>query len=171
MPTTPVSPAGLVAPGHTGTSGVLCRGRTAYFLLAAALTLAACGRKESNAPAPPPPAENAAQAPAAPAPLPVNPADSAAAQEKARIAQALAMRARIEPPRPALRLKGGERATPEVLAAYNQELAWVMFKRRDAPETLDELVRKWPMPGLPTAPAGKQIVYDPVNRIIRLDPP
>ena len=141
-------------------------------LVAAGLALTACGRKESKAPAPPPPPdETAAQAPVRTAPPPVNPADSAAEQEKARVAQALAMPEGIEPPKPALQLKGGELATPEVLAAYNQQLARLIFKTRDAPETLEELVRKWPMPRLPTAPAGKHIVYDPVNRIIRLDPP
>lgn len=133
--------------------------------------MTACGRKESKAPAPPPSDATSAPAPGETASPPVNPADSAAEQEKARVAQALALRARMEPPKPALQLKGGELATPEVLAAYNQELARLIFKTRDAPETLEELVRKWPMPRLPTPPAGKRIVYDPVNRIIRLDPP
>jgi hypothetical protein len=142
-----------------------------WCLVAAGLGLTACGRKEPKAPAPSPSDEAAAQAPVQTAPPPVNPADSAAEQEKARIAQALAMRARVEPPKPALQLRGGELATPEVLAAYNQELARLIFKNRDAPETLEELVRKWPMPRLPTPPPGKRIVYDPVNRIIRLDPP
>jgi len=140
-------------------------------LVAAGLALTACGRKESKAPAPPAPNETATQASVPTTPPPVNPADSAAEQEKARVAQALAMRARVEPPKAALQLRGGELATPEVLAAYNQELARLIFKTRDAPETLEELVQKWPMPRLPTPPAGKRIVYDPVNRIIRLDPP
>lgn len=140
-------------------------------LVAAGLALTACGGKESKAPAPPPPEETATQAPVKTAPPPVNPADSAAEQEKARVAQALATRARVEPPKPALQLKGGEFATPEVLAAYNQQLAQLIFQTRDAPETLDELVQKWPMPRLPTPPPGKRIVYDPANRIIRLDPP
>jgi len=127
-------------------------------LALAGLLAAGCGRK-----APKPPTADDAR--------PVNPADSPEAQEKARIAQAAAFRAGIEPPAPALKLRGGEPATPEVLAAYNQELARAIFRRRDAPESLEELVRKWGLPPLPTPPPGKRIVYDPVNRIIRLDPP
>jgi hypothetical protein len=127
---------------------------------AVALGLAACGCKKAPPPAPRP--TDAA---------PVNPAAPADAQEKARIAQAVAFRQGIEPPAPTLKLRGGELATSEVLTAYNQELARLIFRQRDAPETLDELVRKWPLPKLPTAPPGKRIVYDPVNRIIRLDPP
>ena len=128
--------------------------------LIAALMLAVCGCGKTPAPAPKP--EDA---------KPVDAAAPPAVQEQARVAQAVAMRNGIEPPAPAMKLRGGELASPEVLAAYNQELAQLIFKRRDAPETLEELVRKWPLPRLPTAPAGRRIVYDPVNRIIRLDPP
>lgn len=67
-------------------------------------------------------------------------------------------------------LRGGEPATPEVLAAYNQELARAIFRRREASETPEEL-RRWPLPTLPTPPPGRQIVYDAANRIIRLNPP
>lgn len=102
---------------------------------------------------------------------PVNPEAPVAAQEQARVAQAVAMRNGIAPPKPAIQLRGGEPATAEVLTAYNQELARKIFEQRDAPETLEELVRKWRMPRLPSPPAGKRIVYDPVNRIIKLDPP
>jgi hypothetical protein len=112
--------------------------------------------------------------PSAPKPAevkPVNPEAPPTAQQQALVAQALAMRSGVEPPKPALQLRGGEPATAEVLAAYNQELARKIFQQRDAPETLEELVRKWQMPRLPTPPAGKRIVYDPVNRIIKLDPP
>jgi hypothetical protein len=129
-------------------------------LVAAGLVLAACGCKESKTP---PPTQSDAN--------PVNPVDPPAAQEQARIAQAVAFREGIAPPPPALKLRGGEPATPEVLAAYNQELARLIFLQRDAPETLEELVQKWSMPRLPTPPPGKRIVYDPANRIIRLDPP
>ena len=59
----------------------------------------------------------------------------------------------------------------EVLAAYNQQLTRLIFQRRDAPETIEELVRKWPMPRLPTPPPGKQIVYDSRMRVILLYPP
>lgn len=128
--------------------------------LIAALMLAVCSCGKAPAPAPRP--EDA---------KPVDTAAPPAVQEQARVAQAVAMRNGIEPPAPAMKLRGGELASPEVLAAYNQELAHLIFKRRDAPETLEELVRKWPLPRLPTAPAGRRIVYDPVNRIIRLDPP
>jgi hypothetical protein len=92
-------------------------------------------------------------------------------QEQQRIAQAVAMRNGIAPPPPSIQLRGGEPATPEVMAAYNQMLAQLIFQRRDAPETLEELVRKWPMPRLPTPPPGKRIVYDARNRIIVLYPP
>jgi hypothetical protein len=131
-----------------------------FSFVLAAMVLAACGCKDST-PKPPKP-EDA---------NPVNVTEPAALQEKARIAQAVATRAGVEPPPPRLKLQGGELATPEVLAAYNQELARLVFRMRDAPESLEELVRKWPMPRLPTAPAGKRIVYDPVYRVIRLDPP
>ena len=133
--------------------------KPACFVLAAGLVLAACGRKESKAP---PPTSDA---------NPVNPADPPAAQEKARVAQAVAIRSGVVPPPPAIQLRGGEPATPEVLAAYNAQLLQLIVKRRDAPEDLDELVRRWPMPALPTPPRGKQIVYDAKNRIILLYPP
>jgi hypothetical protein len=58
-----------------------------------------------------------------------------------------------------------------VLAAYNQQLAQLIFQRREPPDSLDELVRKWPMPRLPTAPPGKRIIYDGRYHIIKLDPP
>jgi hypothetical protein len=92
-------------------------------------------------------------------------------QERARVAQAVAMREGKAPPPPAIQLRGGEQATPEVLAAYNQRLAQLIFQRREPPESLEELVRKWPMPALPTPPPGKRIVYDGHYRIIKLDPP
>lgn len=109
--------------------------------------------------------------PTSPAANPVDPAASLEAQEKQLVAQARAMRDGKAPPPPALQLRGGELATPEVLAAYNQRLTQLIFQQRDAPETLEELVRKWPMPRLPNPPPGKRIVYDGRYRIIRLDPP
>ena len=144
----------------------------AGFVVAAALLLSACGRKPSTAPAPSSAtADAAAPTPVSPAANPVNPADSPEAQEKARVAQAVAMRSGKAPAPPSMVLRGGEPATPEVLQAYNQQLAQLIFQRREGPETLEELVRKWPMPKLPTAPAGKQIVYDARNRVIMLYPP
>ena len=144
----------------------------ACFVVAAALLLGACGRKKQpKAQTPASPSADLAQAPTAPVANPVNPADSPDAQEKARIAQAVAMRSGIAPPPPAITLRGREPATAEVMAAYNQQLARLIFQRRDAPETIEELVRKWPMPALPTPPPGKQIVYDARNRIIVLSPP
>ncbi len=140
-------------------------------VLAAGLVLAGCGRKESKTIAPTPAAANAAQAPASPAANPVDPAAPPDLQEKMRLQQAVAMREGKAPPAPTRILRGGEPATPDVLAAYNQQLAQLIFRQRDAPETLDELVRRWPMPRLPTPPAGKQIVYDARNRIIKLYPP
>ena len=136
--------------------------KTTGFLIAAGLALAACDRKESKAPAP---------GSTSSAANPVNPADAPNAQEKALVAQAVAMRSGMAPPAPALTLRGGEPATTEVLTAYNQQLAQLIFQRRDAPETLEELVRKWPLPKLPAPPPGKQIVYDAKNRIIMLSPP
>jgi hypothetical protein len=142
------------------------------FVVAAGLVLAGCGRKESKAPAQAPgSAEAAAAAPTSPAANAVNPADPPDLQEKMRLQQAVARREGKAPPPPAIQLRGGEPATPEVLAAYNQRLAQLIFQRRDVPETLEELVRKWPMPRLPTPPAGKQIVYDGRYHIIKLYPP
>jgi hypothetical protein len=142
------------------------------FALAAALLLAGCGRKESKAPTSTSAPESVAKPePTSAAANPVNPQDSASAQEKARVAQAVAMRSGFAPPAPTITLRGGEEATPEVMTAYNQQLARLIFQHRDAPETLEELVKKWPMPRLPTPPPGKQIVYDARNRIIVLNPP
>ncbi len=123
-----------------------------------ALLAGGCGEKKSP---PPKPADAA----------PVDAAAPPDAQEKARVAQAVAMRSGIEPPKPSIQLRGGELATAEVLQAYNQQLARKIFEQRDGPETMEELVRKWGMPRLPTPPPGKRIIYDPVNRIIKLDPP
>jgi len=108
---------------------------------------------------------------------PVNPDDSAKAQEQARLAAIMAMRRGAPPPPPpAIRLRGGEAATPEVLRAYNQELLRARIQERRSPETLEELVQKWIgqwrlLPGLPTPPPGKRIIYDDRNCIIRVDPP
>lgn len=104
--------------------------------------------------------------------VPINPEAPVDTQEKARIAQAIAMRQGIEPPKPALQLRGGELATPEVIAAYNQELLRARFKRGESPESLQELVQKWrELPRLPTPQPGKRIVYDVRNSIIRQEPP
>lgn len=138
----------------------LCRLANLFLVVATGLALTSCGSKNSKTPIPK--VGDASPVEAAAPPI---------AQEKARVAQAVAMRNGVEPTKPVLQLRGGELATAEVLAAFNQELARRIFAQRDAPETLEELVRKWRMPRLPTAPAGKRIVYDPVNRIIRLEPP
>lgn len=128
-----------------------------------------------NAKAPAPAAAGAAtdtaQAPVSPVANAVNPEAPPDAQEKARVAQAVAMRQGIAPEAPAMVLRGGEPATPEVLKAYNQMLARLIFQRRDVPETLQELTTRWPLPKLPTPPPGKQIVYDGRNHIILLYPP
>lgn len=140
---------------------------------AGVLAFGGCGRKDSKAKAPAAPEtpQAAAAAPTSPAAAPVNAEAPREAQEKQLVAQAVAMREGKAPPPPAMELRGGEMATPEVLAAYNQRLAQIMFQRREGPENLEELVRKWPMPRLPTPPAGKRIVYDARYRIIKLDPP
>ncbi|PYJ02128.1 MAG: hypothetical protein DME25_16845 [Verrucomicrobia bacterium] len=141
-------------------------------LLAATVVLPGCGRKENKPGASTQTAGNAANEPTtSPAANPVDPAASPSEQEKARVAQAVAMREGKAPPPPAITLRGGESATADVMKAYNQQLAQLIFQRRDAPETLDELVRKWPMPKLPTPPPGKQILYDARYRIIVLYPP
>jgi hypothetical protein len=68
-------------------------------------------------------------------------------------------------------LKGGELATPQVLATYNKRLAMVNYQISDFPSDLEQL-KKWPMmPPLPKAPSGKRIVYDLRTKKIRLDPP
>jgi hypothetical protein len=152
--TTALPPTRVGKPATLRTIGTIC------LVVTAGLVLAGCGGKDSKEPTP-------TQADA----NPVNPEDSASAQEKARIAQAVAMRQGIEPAAPTLKLRGGELATPEVLAAYNQELARLIFREKDVPESLEELARKKTMPRLPTPPPGKRIVYDGRNRIIRLDPP
>jgi hypothetical protein len=95
---------------------------------------------------------------------------SAVEQQNQRVKLAVGIRDGIMPPEPALKLKGGEPATPEVLEAYNQLLLRAMVQRKEAAETLEEL-RKLPLPKLPTPPAGKRIVYDAAICGIRLDPP
>lgn len=123
--------------------------------------MAVCGcKKEAKVPTP-------TQADA----KPINVDVPVEAQEKQRIERGLAMRARVEPPAPALKLRGGELATSEVLEAYNMELARLVFREGDAPETFAELVGKKKLPKLPTPPPGKRIVYDARNYMIRLDPP
>ena len=144
-------------------------------LLAAALFLPACKRKETTAAnqaaaAAVAAAKNPSAAPTSQAANPVNPSAPESEQDKQRTAQAVAMRSGYVPPPPAMQLRGGEPATPEVLQAYNQQLTRLIFQRQDAPETLEQL-RKWPMPRLPTPPPGKRIVYDARNRIIVLYPP
>ena len=106
----------------------------------------------------------------------VNPTAAPRDQEQALVAQRRAFHQGIEPPAPALKLQGGELATPEVLAAYNQELARAIFREHDSPESLQELAQNWvqlrrQLPKLPTPPPGKKIVYDDRFHIIRLDPP
>jgi hypothetical protein len=101
---------------------------------------------------------------------PVDVNASADEQQNQRIKMAVAMRDNILPPEPTLKLRGGEPASPEVMGAFNQLLLRAMVQRREPPESLEEL-RKWPLPKLPTPPAGKRIVYDAPNCIIRLDPP
>jgi hypothetical protein len=146
--------------------------KVACVVLAVGLVAVACGKKKAKAPEPGPGTEAAAvQAPVSPAASAVNPTAPPDVQEKQRVAQALAMREGKAPPPPAMQLRGGELATPEVLQAYNQQLAQLIFQRREGPETLEELVRRWPMPKLPTPPAGKRIVYDARNRVIMLYPP
>jgi hypothetical protein len=67
-------------------------------------------------------------------------------------------------------LKGGELATPDVLAAYNRRLAMVNQSISDFPQSFEQL-KKWPMmPALPTAPPGKSLVYDVRTRTVRLSP-
>ena len=134
--------------------------------------LTGCGKQAPKAESKPPATpEAAAQAPTSPAASAINPADPIAVQEQRRIEQAVAIREGKAPPPPQIQLRGGELATPEVLAAWNQQLAQLIFQRREPPETLEEIVRKWPMPRLPTPPPGKRIVYDGRYRIIKLDPP
>ena len=143
------------------------------FVVVAGLVVAGCGRKGAkDQPAASQGSSDAAtQAPTSPAANPVDPSAPPDLQERMRIQQAVAMREGKAPAAPTMTLRGGEPATPEVLAAYNQQLTQLIFRQRDAPETLEELVRRWPMPRLPTPPAGKQIVYDAKNRIIKLYPP
>jgi hypothetical protein len=131
---------------------------TSCLLLAAGLVLAGCGEKKSTITVT---SDNVTT---------INPDASAVEQQNQRVKMALAMRDGIMPPEPALKIKGGEPATKEVLEAYNQLLLRAMVQRREPPETLEELHR-WQLPKFPTPPAGKRIVYDPAICGIRLDPP
>ena len=101
---------------------------------------------------------------------PIDEKASAEVQQSQRVKIALAIRDGIMPPEPALKLAGGEQATSEVLAAYNQLLLRAAVQRREFPESIDEL-KRWQLPKLPTPPAGKRIIFDTENCMIRLDPP
>jgi hypothetical protein len=139
--------------------GGAAAGGVTLLLLLAVGGVAGCGKKDK------PPEIKPEQV------APINPESPAEAQQKARLQQAVAIREGIEPPPPAIKLRGGELATPEVIAAYNQELLRYIVRTKDTPESLQELMRIRELPRLPTPPPGKRIVYDPVNRIIKLYPP
>lgn len=130
----------------------------ACFVVASGLLLTACGKGSKGEQLKPEDVK------------PVDPNATTEAQQSQRTKMAVAMRDNVMPPEPTLQLKGGEPATPEVLEAYNQLLLRAMVERREPPESLLEL-QKWPLPRLPSPPAGKRIVYDAQNAIIRLDPP
>jgi len=132
---------------------------TVCLVLAAGMLLAGCGKSSKTA--------QATQEDA----KPINTEAPPDEQEQARIAQAAAIRDGIKPPEPDLKLRGGELATPEVLKAYNVYLLRYIAENREAPESMQELMRIRTLPRLPTPPPGKRIVYDPINRIIKLDPP
>jgi hypothetical protein len=121
--------------------------------------LAACGCKKS---------EVAKLKPEEVKPVDLN--ASAETLKNQRMQLAVAIRDGVMPPEPALKLKGGEPATSEVLDAYNQLLVRAAVQRREFPESLEEL-KRWPLPKLPTPPAGKRIVFDTEYCLVRLDPP
>jgi len=146
--------AGLPSQGRTRRPGW----SAACLFMAAGLLLAGCGKGEKQA------------APTQQDATPIDQSLPEDAQQKARIAQAAAIRDGVEPPAPTLKLRGGELATPEVLTAYNQELLRYIWQYKETPESIQELMRIRSLPRLPTAPPGKRIVYDPVNRIIKLEP-
>jgi len=156
------------------------------------LTVCGCKKKTAPPPAQPPPQPEGTATPAgtekpaaqaAPAGReanvminPVNPDDSEEAKKAQRRAVLMAIRTGMVPPPPALQLKGGELATPQVLQAYNVMLIRAMPHYGQSPETLEQLQRELiqkrrVLPKLPTPPPGKQIVYDAENFIIRLEPP
>jgi hypothetical protein len=191
----PMKPQSLVASPTSGrSSGISAMVNSTCLLVFLGLALAVCGCKKKPEPQPTqaqPQPESAATptspakaaTPAAPATReanvmlnPVNPGDSEQAQQTQRKAVLMAIRTGMVPPPPALKLKGGEPATPEVLKAYNVMLIRAMPHYGESPETLDqlklELIQKRRLlPKLPTAPPGRTIVYDSKNFLIRLDPP
>jgi hypothetical protein len=156
------------------------------------LAVCGCKKKTETPPAPPQPQPESATSSTSPAkpatPVaptgreanimlkPVNPNDSEQVQKSQRTEVLMAIRTGMVPPPPALKLKGGEPATPEVLQAYNVMLIRAMPHYGESPENLEQLKqeliqRRRLLPKLPTPPPGKQIVYDAQNYIIRLDPP
>ncbi len=156
-----------------------------FALLALCVALGAC----SKTPPPPatapvalktaPPPQSVTPPPPAPAPPPQPSPDStpaAPAPDKPNIsAPAVAGINEITSgsdmdPNAGGHLKGGELATPEVLAAYNKRLAMVNYQISDYPQNIQQLP-KWPMmPPLPKAPPGKTLVYDVRTRTLRLTP-
>jgi len=145
-------------PRTRGQNSRFLRVSASCLLLAAGLVLPGCGEKKAKVQV------------TADDVKPVDANATAEAQQNQRMKMAIAIRDGIMPPEPSLKLAGGEQATPEVLGAYNQLLLRAMVQRREPPETLEEL-RRWPLPKLPTPPAGKRVVYDPAICGIRLDPP
>jgi hypothetical protein len=126
--------------------------------VAAGLVLAGCGEKKAVVKVT---AEDV---------IPIDANASAEAQQSQRVKIGLAIRDGIMPLEPALKLKGGEPATKEVLEAYNTLLLRAAVQRREFPESAEELTR-WKLPKLPTPPAGKRIIFDVENCLVRLDPP
>jgi len=158
-----------------GSSGVV-------WMLIGCLGFTACGKKS-----PPAADQGAAQKSAgvsvedsapAPAPPPPNPSSPSPEQPAAPVSTAPATGAPppAEPTSPTdldfsagNNLKGGELATPQVLAAYNKRLARVNYQISDFPQKLEDL-NKWPMmPPLPKAPPGRRIVYDIRSRTINVE--
>jgi hypothetical protein len=148
----------LSATATAATARSQARVSSTCLLVAAGLVLAGCGEKKSVVKVTPEDLK------------PINPEASAETLKNQRVKMGLAIRDGIMPDEPALKLKGGEPATSEVLDAYNQLLLRTAVQRREFPESLEEL-KKWPVPKLPTPPAGKRIIFDIENCIVRLDPP
>ena len=157
------------------------------FVLAACMTLVSCGKKPAAAPdqgtaakpaasveslltdsaANPPPATPAeASTPAPEQTAAANPAAPAGAPHAEM--NEITSGAQLDTTA-GKDLKGGELATPQVIAAYNKRLAMVNYQISDFPSKLEDL-NKWPMmPPPPKAPPGKKIVYDVRTRAIRLE--
>jgi hypothetical protein len=154
------------------------KNRASLWPLLAALALAGCGRsKPSVEPVKTQPeggkVEVASLLPrdATPAEAPVTPGDAAPPPANPPETTATAENAGIDWRSPDYDPKTPEQIVDQLQAALEKYYLANVSKptRREAPKTLQELVKGGFLRKLPTAPAGKKIVYHPENWLVTVE--